>query len=66
MGDTPPRKNPIEWLWNASLLIIGSVILLTLAWQWVQPILPIIVGVAIIGIIIWLVVSIRRVRRDHW
>ena len=66
MGDTPPRRNPLEWLWHASLLLVGSVILLQLAWQWVQPIIPIIVAVLIIGSIIWLALYVRRLRRDHW
>lgn len=66
MGETPPPRNPIDWLWHASLLLVGSVILLQLAWQWVQPILPIIVGIALVGAVIWLVAFIRRMRRDHW
>ncbi len=61
-----PARGPFEWLWHISLLIFGSVILLNLAWGFIQPALPYIFAAILLGAIVWIALSIRRIRKDRW
>lgn len=61
-----PARGPFEWLWHISLLIFGSVILLNLAWGFIQPALPYIFAAILLGAIVWIALSIRRILKDRW
>jgi hypothetical protein len=61
-----PFMNLYEWLFRASLLLFGSVIVLNLAIVFLVPILPWIVGVLALAAIVWLVIVIVRWRRSRW
>lgn len=61
-----PARGPFEWLWHVSVLIFGSVILLSLAWSFIQPALPWIIGGAIVAGLAWIGILLWKWRRDTW
>ncbi|WP_433020526.1 hypothetical protein [Kribbella sp. CA-294648] len=67
MTDDPgPSRDPFRWIWRASLFIFGSVVLLNLAIAYLQPILPWLVGAAGIALVLWVVITVIRWRRNRW
>lgn len=66
MDDKKAPRSPITWLFQASLMLLGSVIALRLAVCYIQPIWPWIVSlIALVGVI-WVVVALVRWRQSHW
>ncbi|HEX3786120.1 MAG TPA: hypothetical protein VHX38_41260 [Pseudonocardiaceae bacterium] len=61
-----PMKNPIVWVFRASVLLLGSVIALNVAVAYLQPILPWLIGGIGLAAATWLVVAIVRWRRSRW
>jgi membrane protein YdbS with pleckstrin-like domain len=61
-----PMKNPIAWVFRASVLLLGAVIALNVAIAYLQPILPWIIGGIALAAVGWLVVAIIRWRRSRW
>lgn len=61
-----PFMNLYEWLFRASVLLFGSVIMLNLAIAFLVPILPWIVGVLMLAVVVWLVILFVRWRRSRW
>jgi hypothetical protein len=64
--DPSPMRNPIAWVFHASMLLLGAVIALNLAIAYLRPILPWVVGGSLLVGITWLVVAIVRRRRSRW
>lgn len=64
--DTSPVRNPFQWVFRASLLLLGAVIALNLTVAFLCPLLPWIamgIGLVTIG---WLAVTVVRWRRSRW
>jgi hypothetical protein len=61
-----PMKNPIAWVFRASVLLLGSVIALNVAIASLRPILPWLIGGIGLAAATWLVVAIIRWRRSRW
>jgi membrane protein YdbS with pleckstrin-like domain len=66
MDDKKLPTSPIRWLFNASLMVLGSVIALQLAVCYIQPIWPWIVGMIALFGVIWLVIALARWRQSRW
>jgi membrane protein YdbS with pleckstrin-like domain len=61
-----PMRNPFQWAFHASLLLLGAVIALNLSIAFLQPILPWIIGCLSLVAVTWIVVGIIRWRRSRW
>jgi hypothetical protein len=59
-------KNPIAWVFQASVLLLGAVIALNVAIAYLRPILPWIIGSIGLAAVGWLTVAIIRWRRSRW
>ena len=66
MGDKSPIHQPIEWVFRASLLLLGATIALNLATVYLRPVLPWLLGGFSLALLIWLVIAIVRWRRSKW
>lgn len=67
MGDDKnPLRSPIEWVFRASLLLLGAVICLNLAVCFVRPLVPWIGGALVAVVIVWITVAVIRWRRSQW
>jgi len=66
MNDKKVPTSPIRWLFNASLMLLGSVIALQIAVCYLRPIWPWVVGIIVLFGIVWLVVAFARWRRSRW
>lgn len=64
--DPSPLRNPLGWMFHASLLVLGSVIALNVAIAYLRPILPWLVGTIGLVAAVWLVVAVVRWRRSRW
>ncbi len=65
-GAPEPTRDPIRWIWRASLLLFGSVVLLNLAVGYLRPILPWLIGGGGIALILRVVIAVVRWRRSRW
>lgn len=61
-----PLRSPIEWVFHASLLLLGAVIALNLTVSFLKPILPWIIGGLGLAASAWLMTIIVRWRRSRW
>jgi uncharacterized membrane protein YdbT with pleckstrin-like domain len=61
-----PVNNPLQWLWRTCLLIFGSVLALNLAVAYLEPIMPWIIGAAVVALVLWVAISVIRWRRSRW
>ena len=61
-----PVKNPIDWVFRASLLLLGAVIALNLVVAFLCPILPWLIGGIALAAAAWIVVAVVRWRRSKW
>jgi hypothetical protein len=66
MNGNSPRKNPVEWFWHASLLILGGTIALNVAIAYLRPILPWIVAFIAFVFLGWVTVVTIRWWRSRW
>ena len=66
MGDKSPTRQPIEWVFRASLLLLGATIALNVATAYLQPVLPWLLGGFSLALFTWLVIAIVRWRRSRW
>lgn len=64
-GKSPTRR-PVDWVFRASLLLLGAVIALNLAIALLCPILPWLIGGLAVAALTWIVVAIVRWRRSKW
>jgi len=58
--------SPFTWLFQTSLLLLGTVIALRLAVCYLQPIWPWVAGAIGLGIFIWVLVAIIRWCGSRW
>lgn len=65
MGDEKAPR-PVERLFRASLLMLGSVVALHLAIVYLKPILPWLIGGAALAGFIWAIAAFIRWRRSRW
>lgn len=65
-GGMGPFKNPFQWLFQVSLLVLGTALALTVAVDLLRSILPWIIGEFGIAGITWGVVEFVRWRRSRW
>lgn len=64
--DRRPLSGPFEWVFHASLLLLGAVIALNLAIAFLRPMLPwIACGLVVVGLV-WITVMVTRWRRSKW
>lgn len=61
-----PVKNPIGWVFHASLLLLGAVIALNLAVAFLRPILPWLFGSLALAATTWVAAAVWRWRRSRW
>ncbi|SMD14481.1 hypothetical protein [Kibdelosporangium aridum] len=61
-----PVTNPVPWIFHTSLLLLGAVIALNLAIEFLRPIWPWLIGGFVLMAISWIVVAIVRWRRSRW
>lgn len=66
MDDKKPMTSPIRWLFNASLMLLGTAIALQMAVCYLQPIWPWIVGMIALCGVIWVAIALARWRRSRW
>lgn len=65
-GSKVPPPDPFGSIWRACWLIFGSIVLLNLTVAYLEPILPWLVGAAGIGLVLWVVLTVIRWRRNRW
>ena len=65
-GGMSPFKNPFQWLFQVSLLVLGTALALTVAVDLLRSILPWIIAAFGIAGITWGAVEIVRWRRSRW
>jgi hypothetical protein len=61
-----PLKSPVEWVFRASVLLLGATIALNLAVVFLRPVLPWLIGGAALAATMWVVVAVARWRRSKW
>jgi hypothetical protein len=61
-----PVKSPIEWVFRASVMLLGAVITLNLAVAFLRPILPWILGGIGLVVTTWVAVAVGRWRQSRW
>lgn len=61
-----PLRRPLDWVFHASLLVLGAVIALNLALAFLRPILPWLIGGVAVAALIWVVVAVVHWRRSRW
>jgi len=61
-----PMRRPVEWVFRASMLVLGAVIALNLAIAFMRPILPWLIGGVVVAGVIWFMVAVERWRRSRW
>jgi hypothetical protein len=61
-----PVRNPFMWIFHASLLLLGTVIALNLAVEFLRPILPWLIGGITLAATTWIAVAVVRWRRSRW
>lgn len=59
-------RNPVGWIFRASMMLFGAVIALNLAVAYLRPILPWVIGSIALAMTIWLLVAVVRWRRSQW
>lgn len=59
-------RRPVEWVFRASMLVLGAVIALNLAIAFMRPILPWLIGGVVVAGVIWFMVAVERWRRSRW
>ncbi len=59
-------SRPLVRGFHACLLVLGSVIALHVAVAYLKPIIPWLIGVAVLVVCIWAVVAFIRWRRARW
>lgn len=64
--DKSPMHSPFTWVFRASMLLLGAAIALNVGVAYLRPILPWLVGGALIAGGIWITVAIVRWRRSRW
>ena len=65
-GMPEPGRDPFRWIWQASLLIFGSIVLLNLSIAYLQPLLPWLIGAAVLALVLWVAIAIIRWRQSRW
>jgi hypothetical protein len=65
-SDKSPMRRPIEWVFRASLFLLGAVIALNLTIAYLQPVLPWLLGGVALFAVSGLVIAIVRWRRSRW
>jgi membrane protein YdbS with pleckstrin-like domain len=61
-----PVRNPFEWIFRASLLLLGAVVALNMAVVLLCPVLPWLIGGIALAVITWVTVAVVRWRRSRW
>jgi hypothetical protein len=61
-----PFRNPLQWLFRASLLVLGTAFALNIAVDLLSEILPWIAGTVGVAGLVWVTVAIIRWRRSRW
>jgi hypothetical protein len=59
-------RSPFERLFHAALLVLGAVIAINVAIAYLGPILPWIIGGAVLAVAGWAVTAYVRWRRQQW
>jgi hypothetical protein len=65
MSDSSPRSI-LDRLLGASLVALGSALALHWAWALLRPLLPIILGFAVVGCSLTAIVRVAMRRREYW
>lgn len=65
-NDKSPLRRPADWVFRASMLLLGAVIALNLAIALLRPILPWLLGGVAVAVLAWVVVAIVRWKRSQW
>lgn len=61
-----PFRNPLQWLFRASLLVLGTAFALNIAVDLLSQILPWIAGAVAIAGLAWIGAAVIRWRRSRW
>lgn len=65
-GEKNPVPNPFAWVFRASMLLLGAVIVLNVALALLRPILPWLIAGLALAATAWIAVAIVRWRRSRW
>ncbi|MEA5117007.1 MAG: hypothetical protein VB036_05235 [Propionicimonas sp.] len=60
------RKGIFQWLFQAALLTLGTVIALSVALSYLEPIWPYLLAFVVLIAAIWVVIAVARWRRGRW
>lgn len=66
MNDKDPRKDPFQWFFNASLLLLFGVVALTMTLQLLGQIWPWLVLIGVIALAAAVGVAVWRSKRQPW
>lgn len=61
-----PFKNPIQWFFRSSLLVLVAMLALTWSVELLRDLLPWLIGTAVVVGIGWAIVAVVRWRRSQW
>lgn len=61
-----PMDNPVGWIFRASFMLLAAVIALDTAVSFLRPIMPWIIGGAVLAALAWMAIAIVRWRRSRW
>jgi membrane protein YdbS with pleckstrin-like domain len=64
--DKRPASGPFEWVFHASLLLLGAVITLNVTVAFLRPLLPWIAGGIALATVVGTAVMVIRWRRSKW
>jgi hypothetical protein len=59
-------SDPFAWIFRASLLLLGTAIMLNLAVAWLRPIAPWLAGAAALIAAVWAAVAVIQWRRSRY
>ncbi|MDT0330893.1 hypothetical protein [Nocardiopsis lambiniae] len=61
-----PFKNPIQWFFRSSLLVLVAMLALTYSMDLLRDLLPWLIGIALIVGVGWAAIAFIRWRRSQW
>ncbi|MFV2194750.1 hypothetical protein [Nocardiopsis sp. LOL_012] len=61
-----PFKNPVQWFFRSSLLVLFAMLALTYSVDLLRDLLPWLVGIALVIGVVWAIVAVIRWRRSQW
>lgn len=61
-----PFKNPVQWLFRSSLLVLGALLALTYSVELLRGLLPWLIWIGLVVGVVWVIAMVIQWRRSQW